>query len=182
MCTRCHWAKSEIEQEYHDKEWGKPLFDNQLLFEFLCLEGMQAGLSWITILKKRDAFRQAFYNFDPVKVAKMTEEDVEKLLQNEAIIRSERKIRGVIQNAKAFLEVEKELGSFSKFLWSFVNHEPIVNNFETPQEVPAKTDLSEQMSKVLKKRGFTFVGPVICYSFMQATGMVNDHLLSCDFR
>lgn len=182
MCNRCDWVKTDLDKIYHDNEWGKPLYDDQKLFEFLCLEGLQAGLSWSIILKKRDALNKAFYNFDPKKILQIGETEIEKLLQNEEIIRSERKIRGIIKNAKAYLKVKEEQGSFSEFVWQFVGGKPIVNNFKIPEEVPAKTEISETMSKALKKQGFTFVGPVICYAYMQATGMVNDHLLSCDFR
>ena len=180
MVKRCAWVGSDPQMlEYHDKEWGTPIHDNQLLFEFLILEGAQAGLSWNTILGKRENFRNAFDNFDYIKIAKYSEEKVELLMQNEGIIRNRLKINAVISNAKAFLKVKKEFGSFDKYIWKFVNYKTIDNKFKELSEIPSKTEQSEQMSKDLKKRGFKFVGPTICYAFMQAVGMVNDHVSQC---
>lgn len=178
--NRCSWAGEEpLYCKYHDEEWGVPLHDDQMLFEFLILEGAQAGLSWITILKKRENYRKAFDNFDPNIIVNYSEEKVAELLQNEGIIRNKLKVRAAIKNAKAFLEVQKEYSSFDKYIWSFTNGKTIVNKWKNLSEVPASTPESEAMSKALKKRGFTFVGPTICYAFMQATGMVNDHTTDC---
>lgn len=178
--TRCWWAGNDpLYCEYHDKEWGKPLHDDQQLFEFLILEGAQAGLSWITILRKRDNYRKAFDNFDVNTVANYTEEKVAELLQNEGIIRNRLKINSAIKNAKAFLEIQSEFGSFDKYIWSFTNGKTIKNSWKSMSEVPAFTDEASVMSKDLKKRGFKFIGPTICYAFMQATGMVNDHTTDC---
>lgn len=177
---RCPWAGTEqIYVDYHDKEWGVPLHDDRRLFEMLILEGMQAGLSWITVLKKRGDFRLAFDNFDAEKIAKYTDKKIEQLMQNEKIIRNRRKITSAVNNAKAFLEIQKEFGSFDKFIWSYVDNKPIVNHCKTMSDVPANTPLSDRISKDLKKRGFNFVGTTIIYSFMQAVGMVDDHLISC---
>ena len=177
--NRCPWALGDEYIEYHDKEWGVPVHDDRLLFEFLILEGAQAGLSWITILKKRDAYRKAFDNFDPVIVAKYGESRIESLLGNAGIVRNRLKIGSTIQNAKAFLRVQEEFGSFDEYIWGFVGGETIQNGWKTMEDVPGLTPESEKMSKDLKKRGFNFVGHTICYAFMQATGMVNDHLVSC---
>ena len=180
MVRRCEWAGNDPQMiEYHDKEWGTPIHDDQLLFEFLILEGAQAGLSWSTILGKRENFRNAFDNFDYIKIAKYSEEKVEMLMQNEGIIRNRLKINTVISNAKAFLKVQKEFGNFDKYIWKFVNYKTIDNKFKDLSELPSKTTHSEQMSKDLKKRGFKFVGPTICYAFMQAVGIVNDHIIDC---
>ncbi|MFX1567067.1 MAG: DNA-3-methyladenine glycosylase I [Promethearchaeota archaeon] len=180
MVKRCAWAGDDPQMiEYHDKEWGTPIHDDHLLFEFLILEGAQAGLSWSTILKKRENFRTAFDNFDYIKIAKYSEEKVELLMQNEGIIRNRLKINAVIANGKAFLHVQKEFGSFDKYIWKFVNNKTMDNKFKELSELPSKTIQSEQMSKDLKKRGFKFVGPTICYAFMQAVGMVNDHVIDC---
>jgi DNA-3-methyladenine glycosylase I len=164
---------------YHDLEWGAPIHDDRLLFEFLILEGAQAGLSWSTILHKRENFRKAFDNFDYNKIEKFTEPKVEELMNNKGIIRNRRKIEAVIVNAKAFLQVQKEFGSFDKYIWKFVNYKRIDNKFKELSDLPSKTEQSEQMSKDLKKRGFKFIGPTICYAFMQAVGMVNDHVTAC---
>jgi len=164
---------------YHDREWGVPVHDDQKLFEFLILEGMQAGLSWMTILRKRENFRAAFDGFDPVKVAHYDQEKVEKLMENAGIIRNRRKILAAIQNAKAFLEIQREFGSFDTYMWQFVDGKPLVNAWKMMGDIPAKTEQSETMSKDLKKRGFNFVGPTIVYAHMQATGMVNDHTTDC---
>ena len=179
MKTRCQWAKDEPNITYHDEEWGKPQHDDRMLFEFLILEGAQAGLSWTTILKRRDGYRKAFSNFDVKKVSKYSEKHVEKLVRNESIIRNKLKINSAINNAKEFLKIQSEFGSFDKYLWGFVNHKPIKNKFKKHSELPATTDISEKLSKDLKKRGFNFVGPTICYALMQATGMVNDHTSEC---
>lgn len=180
MCNRCDWGKSpEIYREYHDTEWGVPVYDDQNLFEFLLLESAQAGLSWLTILKRREGYRNAFAGFDAEKVAAFDNKKVEELMQNANIIRNRRKIESAINNARAFRKIQDELGSFSHYIWAFVNHTPIINQFKTMAEVPAKTTLSEKISADLKKRGFTFMGPTIVYAHMQATGMVNDHLTTC---
>ncbi|MDX1797975.1 MAG: DNA-3-methyladenine glycosylase I [Candidatus Lokiarchaeia archaeon] len=180
MVKRCAWANNDPQmREYHDKEWGTPIHDDRLLFEFLILEGAQAGLSWSTILQKRDNFRIAFDNFDWNKIAKYSESKIEDLMNNEGIIRNKLKINAVIANAKAFLKIQNEFGSFDKYIWKFVNYETIDNKFKELSELPSKTEQSEQMSKDLKKRGFKFVGPTICYAFMQAVGMVNDHVIDC---
>ena len=177
--SRCGWAQHELEVNYHDTEWGVPLHNDQLHFEFLILEGAQAGLSWLTVLKKRENYRQAFANFDPEIVARFDEKKIEELRQNEGIIRNKLKINSAVRNARAFLEIQKEFGSFDTYIWQFTNGRTIQNNWKSLDEVPAKTPEAEAMSKDLKKRGFNFVGPTICYAYMQATGMVNDHLVSC---
>ena len=178
--NRCKWSGDDpVYCDYHDKEWGVPLHDDQMLFEFLILEGAQAGLSWITILKKRDRYRQVFSNFDPVKVAKFNNKKVESLLCDTGIVRNRLKIESAISNANIYLAIQKEFGSFDSYIWAFVHGEPIQNRWKTLEEVPAKTDLSDVMAKDLKKRGFKFVGSTICYAFMQATGMVNDHTSDC---
>jgi DNA-3-methyladenine glycosylase I len=180
MENRCNWAqKDEIMAKYHDLEWGKPLHDDQKLFEFLILEGMQAGLSWITILKKREAFRQAYENFEVPKVAAFDQQKVEELMNNAGIILNRLKIEASINNAKRFLEVVDEFGSFDKYIWGFVNHQPVVNHWTQLSDIPAKTELSDTISNDLRKRGFKFVGSTVVYSHMQATGMINDHLVSC---
>ncbi|MCU9611943.1 DNA-3-methyladenine glycosylase I [Caldibacillus lycopersici] len=177
---RCQWVtENPLYIEYHDREWGIPVLEDGKLFEMLLLEGAQAGLSWITILKRRDNYRFAFDNFDYEKIATYSEEKILQLKQNEGIIRNERKIRSAVENAKQFIQIQKEFGSFSKYLWSFTNGEPIINSWNEADKIPAQTELSQKISKDLKKRGFSFVGPVIIYSFLQATGVVNDHLLSC---
>jgi DNA-3-methyladenine glycosylase I len=177
---RCPWAGSDpLYIEYHDKEWGKPIFDDRLLFEFLILEGMQAGLSWSTILKKRANFRMAFNNFEAKKIGRYDQAKVEALLENTGIIRNRLKIEAAIQNAKIFLDIQKEFGSFSQYIWQFVDHKPLINNWKSLSEIPAETTLSKEMSKSLKDRGFKFVGSTICYAFMQAVGMVNDHIITC---
>ena len=176
---RCNWPTNELSIRYHDEEWGKPLHDDRGLFEFLILEGAQAGLSWDTILRKRENYRKAFDGFDANKVARYTDKKVEKLLQDEGIIRNRLKIASAISNARAFLAVKNEFGSFDKYIWSFVDGKPIVNRVKESSQVQAKTEISDAISKDLKKRGFNFVGSTIMYAFMQATGMVNDHLVSC---
>lgn len=175
--VRCRWTGSDpLYCAYHDEEWGVPEHDSRVLWETLMLEGFQAGLSWITILRKRDAFRKAFHHFDPVKVARMTERDVERLLENPEIIRSRAKIEATIGGAKAYLKMQKEGEDFAQFVWKAAGSKPIVNR---TGQVPAKTPLSEEMSKALKKRGFKFVGPVIVYAWLQAVGVVDDHALDC---
>ena len=179
MKKRCEWAKDEPNTTYHDDEWGVPLHDDVGLFEFLILEGAQAGLSWRTILNRRDGYRIAFSNFDVVAVSKYSQNHVKKLLQNKDIIRNKLKINSAINNARKFIEIQKEFGSFDEYLWEFVNHKPIQNKFKKYSDLPAYTTISENLSNDLRKRGFTFVGPTICYSLMQAVGMVNDHTLNC---
>ncbi len=177
---RCDWGTGDpLYQAYHDEEWGVPLRDEHALFEFLILEGAQAGLSWITILKKRDRYRKVFSGFDPVKVARFRPDKIERLLADPGIIRNRLKVAGAVKNAKAFLQVQKEFGSFSSYIWAFVGNKPKQNRFKSMSEMPAETEISHAMSKDLKRRGFTFVGPTICYAFMQAVGMVNDHVTSC---
>ena len=176
---RCTWARNDLAIAYHDAEWGVPLHDDQGLFEFLVLEGAQAGLSWDTILRKREAYRKAFDNFDPAKVARYSEAKIEKLLQNEGIIRNRLKVASAVSNAKAFLKVQKEFGSFDAYIWNFVGGKPIVNKWNDISQIPAKTHISDAISKDMKNRGFKFVGSTIMYAHMQATGMVNDHLMSC---
>ncbi len=180
MKKRCAWCESsDLYRKYHDEEWGVPLHDDDQLFEFLILEGFQAGLSWSTILNKREDFRIAFDGFDARIVAEYTEEKVQELLKNEKIIRNKLKVRAAITNAQHFLRIQKEYGSFDKYIWQFTKHQTLKNKFKTLDEVPATTDLSDVMSKQLKKNGFKFVGSTICYAFMQATGMVNDHVIDC---
>jgi DNA-3-methyladenine glycosylase I len=177
---RCTWCeKDDLYRDYHDNEWGKPIYDDDKLFEFLILETFQAGLSWYTILKKRENFRAAFDNFDYKKVAQYDENKVQELLQDAGIIRNQLKIRGTISNAISFMEVQKEFGSFSKYIWNFTDGKPIENNRKSLREVPATTPLSDEISKDLKKRGFKFVGSTVVYAHMQATGMVNDHVVDC---
>lgn len=176
---RCDWAKNDLAIHYHDTEWGKPLHDDQKLFEFLILEGAQAGLSWDTILRKRQNYREAFDDFDAEKIIKYDDKKCAGLLLNEGIIRNRLKIASAVRNAKCFLAVKEEFGSFDKYIWNFVGGKPIVNAWENMKQVPAATEISDAMSKDLKKRGFNFVGSTIMYAFMQATGMVNDHLVSC---
>jgi DNA-3-methyladenine glycosylase I len=176
---RCGWAKNDLAIEYHDKEWGVPVHDDRTFFEFLILEGAQAGLSWDTILRKREAYRKAFDNFEPEKVARYSDKKIEKLLQNEGIIRNRLKINSAVYNAKAFLEVQKEFGGFDKYIWGFVGGKPLDNKVKAMSDVPAKTEVSDRLSKDLRARGFNFVGSTIIYAFMQATGMVNDHTREC---
>jgi DNA-3-methyladenine glycosylase I len=177
---RCGWAGSDPTYVgYHDREWGVPVRDDRRLFEFLVLEGAQAGLSWITILRKRDAYREAFDDFDAAKVARYDARRVAKLLKNEGIVRNRAKIESAVKNARAFLAVQEELGSFSKYQWAFVNGEPIVNRWPSLKQIPPRTPLSDAISKDLKQRGFSFVGSTIVYAHMQAVGMVNDHLIDC---
>ena len=180
MTKRCTWpGKDPLYIRYHDREWGIPIHSDRKLFEFLILEGAQAGLSWITVLKKRPAYRKAFDNFDFNKVARYKERKIKQLLNNSGIIRNKLKIRSAISNAKAFIEVRKEFGTFNKYIWQFVDGKPIQNCFKDMNDIPATTELSDQISKDLKKRGFNFVGSTIVYAHMQATGMVNDHTMDC---
>ncbi len=177
---RCEWCLSdEIYIKYHDNEWGVPVHDDNKLFEFLILEGAQAGLSWLTVLKRRENYRSAFCEFNPSKVAKLCEKDVKKLMRNTGIIRHEGKIRSAIENAKAFLAIKQTFGSFDDYSWQFVNGKPIINNWKSCKQIPIITTESEAFSKDLKSRGFKFVGPTIVYAYMQAVGMVNDHVASC---
>ena len=176
---RCAWATTEPAITYHDEEWGVPVHDDRVLFEFLILEGAQAGLSWNTILKKRENYRKAFDGFRPDKIARYSKRDLQRLLRNDGIVRNRLKIAATIENAKSFLAVEKEFGSFDAYLWSFVGGKPIQNHWRTLADVPARTAESDAMSRDLLRRGFKFVGSTICYAFMQAIGMVNDHLVSC---
>lgn len=177
---RCFWVSEDpLYIEYHDKEWGVPVYDDELLFEFLILETFQAGLSWITVLKKRENFRKAFDNFNYKKIANYSEKKYEELLLNEGIIRNKLKIKATITNAQAYMKVQEEFGSFSKYIWNFVDGKPIKNQFKKREEVPATTPLSDSISKDLKKRGFKFVGSTIVYAFMQAVGIVNDHTTDC---
>jgi DNA-3-methyladenine glycosylase I len=178
---RCEWVPLDnpLYVKYHDEEWGVPIHDDRRLFEFLILEGMQAGLSWLTILRKRENFRTAFDHFDPRKIARYNEKKIEELMQNSGIIRNRLKITAAVQNAKAFLDVQAEFGSFDTFIWQFMEGKPVINQWKTLKELPAKTPLSDTISKELKKRGFKFVGSTIIYAHMQATGMVNDHTVDC---
>ncbi|MBX9785095.1 MAG: DNA-3-methyladenine glycosylase I [Chitinophagaceae bacterium] len=177
---RCSWClKDDLYKHYHDEEWGVPLHDDDKLFEMLCLEGAQAGLSWYTVLSKRENYRKAFDGFDARKIAKYNHQKVEKLLLDTGIIRNRLKVNAFVTNAKAFLAVQKEFGSFDKYIWQFVNGKPIVNSLKGMQDVQAKTPISDAMSKDLLKRGFKFVGSTICYAFMQTTGMVDDHFNDC---
>jgi DNA-3-methyladenine glycosylase I len=176
---RCTWARDELSIAYHDTEWGVPLHDDRALFELLILEGAQAGLSWITILKKRPAYRAAFDRFDARKVARFDEARITLLLANDGIVRNRLKIRATVQNAQSFLAVQKEFGAFDRYIWQFVGGAPLQNRWRQSEQLPVRTDHSDAMSKDLIRRGFKFVGSTICYAFMQATGMVNDHMVGC---
>jgi DNA-3-methyladenine glycosylase I len=176
---RCPWARNELAIRYHDEEWGVPVHDDRLWFEFITLEGAQAGLSWDTILRKREAYRSAFKGFEPARVAKFGDRDVARLLADEGIVRNRLKINSTIGNAKAFLAVQKEFGSFDQYVWRFVGGRPRINQWQALKQVPARTVESDAMSKEMIGRGFKFVGSTICYAMMQATGMVNDHLVDC---
>jgi DNA-3-methyladenine glycosylase I len=178
--NRCGWCEGdELYEAYHDNEWGVPVYDDDTIFEFLILETFQAGLSWITVLRKRENFREAFDNFDYKKIANYSEEKIQELLQNPGIIRNKLKVRATVTNAKAFMEVQKEFSSFSKYIWDFVDGDPIQNEVEDYKNAPATTAISDKLSKDLKKKGFKFVGSTVLYAHMQATGMVNDHEISC---
>ena len=180
MKKRCTWCGSDpLYVAYHDKEWGLPIHDDQLLFEFLILEGAQAGLSWLTILKKRENYRKAFDAFNPKVVANYTEDDINRLMADAGIVRNRLKIESAIKNAQGVLKIQAEFGSFDAYLWKYVDGRPLQNKWKTLEDIPVQTQISETMSKDLKKRGFNFVGPTICYAFMQAIGMVNDHTTDC---
>jgi len=177
---RCEWADpDQIMRDYHDKEWGVPIYNERLLFEFLILEGVQAGLSWITILKKREGYRKAFYNFDAKKIIRYVPKNFDKLMSNPGIIRNRLKINASVINSRSFLEIQKEFGSFTKYIWQFAGGKPIRNRWKKLTDIPSTTTESDAMSKDLKRRGFKFVGSTICYAFMQAVGMVNDHTTDC---
>lgn len=176
---RCGWAKNDLAIQYHDTEWGVPAYDDRIHFEFLILEAAQAGLSWDTVLKKRENYREAFCQFDPVKVSKFSDKELEKLLQNAGLIRNRLKLTAAIENAKRFLDVQKEFGTFSNYIWQFVDGKPVQTKWKELSQIPATSPESDTLSKDLKKRGFKFVGSTICYAHMQATGLVNDHLVSC---
>ena len=176
---RCEWAVNSLLERYHDHEWGVPLHNDKKLFEFLILDGAQAGLTWALILKRRKEYKKAFSNFQPEKIISYSKKDVNSLLKNKGIIRNKMKIESVINNAKRFLQVKDEFGSFNKYIWSFVGNKTIINSYKKWKEIPAYSEESKKMSGDLKKRGFTFVGPTICYAFMQSSGMVNDHITSC---
>lgn len=177
--NRCKWAQGAEMIQYHDSEWGIPVHNDKKLFEMLILEGAQAGLSWSTILKRRKTYQKAFDDFDPKIISKYTQKDIARLLSDEGIIRNKLKVKSAINNAKQFLEIQKEFGSFDKYLWAFVKNKPIKNNFKNLSDVPASTGLSDQISKDLKKHGFSFVGTTIIYAYMQAVGIVNDHVKNC---
>lgn len=176
---RCPWPKNDLAIAYHDEEWGVPAHDDRVLFEFLTLEGAQAGLSWDTILRKRERYRAVFAQFDPQRVARFTEDRCERVLQDAGIVRNRAKVYSAVTNARAFLAVREQFGSFDAYVWGFVDGKPIVNAWRTSAQIPASTPLSDALSKDLRKRGFSFVGTTICYSFMQAVGLVNDHLVTC---
>ena len=177
--TRCTWPRNQLAIRYHDEEWGVPVHDDRLLFEFLILEGAQAGLSWDTVLAKRERYREVYDGFDPAKVARYSDARCAKLLADPGIVRNRLKVASSVSNARAFLEVQKEFGSFDRYVWGFVTGKPLVNRWRELKQIPARTAKSDALSKDLKKRGFRFVGSTICYAFMQATGMVNDHLVTC---
>lgn len=177
--VRCHWATNELNIRYHDEEWGVPVHDDNRWFEFLTLEGAQAGLSWDTILQKRGRYREVFRGFDATVVARFTAKDVRRLMKDPGIVRNRLKIESTLSNARAFLELQNEFGSFDAYIWKFVGGAPVQNNHKTHKALPAETALSKALSKDLQKRGFRFVGPTICYALMQATGIVNDHLVTC---
>ena len=180
--TRCSWCGDDpLYTKYHDEQWGRPVHDDRELFEMLNLEGAQAGLSWITILRKRENYLAAFDNFDAEKIVQYDEAKIAELLQNPGIVRNKLKINAVVKNARAFLKIQEEFGSFDSWIWQFVNGKTVVNSWESSAQVPAETAESQAMSKALKKRGFSFVGPTICYAYMQSCGMVNDHLTTCHF-
>lgn len=177
---RCEWVThDQIYQDYHDEEWGIPSYDDQHLFEMLILEGAQAGLSWLTVLKKREGYKRAFDNFDAKKISRYKQPRIDKLLQNPEIIRNKLKVNAAVINARAFLEIKKEFNSFSEYIWQFIGGKPVINKWKKLSDIPVKTDVSDAMSKDLKKRGFKFIGSTICYAYMQAVGMVNDHTTDC---
>lgn len=180
---RCGWVSNDpLYINYHDNEWGKPQHNSLALFEKICLEGQQAGLSWITVLKKRDEYRRCFFNFDPQKIILMSDDDIARLMQNTGLIRNRLKLYGIIKNAQAYLAMQAQGEDFAQFIWSFVDGQPIVNHYSALDQVPTSNNISDNLSKALKKRGFTFVGTTICYAFMQSMGLVNDHLVDCFCR
>ncbi len=181
MVNRCQWVegKDPLYVKYHDEEWGSPILDDRKLFEMLCLEGAQAGLSWWTILQKRENYREAFDQFDPDKIVLYDEKKLEELMNNKGIVRNKLKIKSIVTNSEAFLRIKEKHGSFSSYIWSFVQHTPIINQWEEVGQIPVSNDLSDKMSKQLKKDGFKFIGSTICYSFLQAVGMINDHTTNC---
>jgi DNA-3-methyladenine glycosylase I len=176
--TRCGWATGDLLTEYHDREWGVPVHDDRRHFEFLVLEAAQAGLSWLTVLRRREGYRQAFCDFDPELVARLSQRDIEALLENPGIIRNRAKVESAVHNARVLVELQ-EAGSFDNYLWDFVDGSPVVNAWDRIEQIPASTELSVRLSKDLRRRGFRFVGPVVCYAHLQATGLVNDHLITC---
>ena len=177
--TRCWGDKDPLMRKYHDEEWGVPVHEDPIHYEFILLEGVQAGLNWSIVLKKRENYREAFDNFDYKKIANYDQDKIEELLSNPGLIRNKKKIESHIKNARAFINVQEEYGSFDDYIWSFADYRPKMNNFKTFKEMPSKTDISEEMAKDLKKKGFSFVGPTTCYAYMQSVGMVNDHLIHC---
>lgn len=178
--VRCGWLTDDpVYIKYHDEEWGKPEYDSERLFEMLCLEGQQAGLSWLTILKKRSNYRNIFHEFKPYEIAQFTDQDTQRILADASIVRHKGKVESIIINAKCFIQLEEDGDNFSEFIWSFVNHKPVINKWNNIKEIPTKTTESTALSTALKKRGFKFVGPTICYAFMQACGLVNDHTIDC---
>lgn len=180
MAKRCSWVtKDPLYINYHDNEWGYPQYDSLKLFEKICLEGQQAGLSWITVLKKREEYRRCFFNFDPEKIIQLNAIDIESLLKNKGLIRNRLKLNSIVKNAHAYLAMQNNNEDFSQFIWSFVDGKPIVNHYKDKSEVPVSTEISDKMSKALKKKGFSFVGSTICYAFMQSMGLVNDHFEDC---
>ncbi|WP_044469503.1 DNA-3-methyladenine glycosylase I [Mannheimia massilioguelmaensis] len=180
MVVRCSWANGiDIYEKYHDEEWGKPEFDSIKLFEKICLEGQQAGLAWITVLKKRENYRKAFYQFNPELIVNMTDQDIDKLMLDKGLIRHRIKLEAIVKNAKAYMAMQKCGENFSNFIWSFVNNQPQINDVPTLNSIPTKTETSKLLSKALKKRGFVFVGETTCYAFMQSMGLVNDHINDC---
>ena len=180
--VRCGWANKDSEREYHDNEWGVPSHDDSYMFEMLILEGFQAGLSWITILNKRENFRKAFDNFDYNKIKDYKQDKIDELLKNDGIVKNKLKVNSTVENAKAFIKVQEEFGSFDKYIWGFVNNKQIVNKWKDMKELPAKTELSDKISKDMKNRGFKFVGSTIIYSYLQAVGIIDDHIVTCSFK
>ena len=180
--VRCGWANKDSEREYHDNEWGVPSHDDSYIFEMLILEGFQAGLSWVTILNKRENFRKAFDNFDYNKIKDYKQDKIDELLKNDGIVKNKLKVNSTVENAKAFIKVQEEFGSFDKYIWGFVNNKQIVNKWKDMKELPAKTELSDKISKDMKKRGFKFVGSTIIYSYLQAVGIIDDHIVTCSFK
>ena len=180
--VRCGWANKDSEREYHDNEWGVPSHDDSYIFEMLILEGFQAGLSWVTILNKRENFRKAFDNFDYNKIKDYKQDKIDELLQNDGIIKNKLKVNSTVVNAESFIKVQEEFGSFSNYIWGFVDNKRIVNQWQEMKELPAKTELSDKISKDMKKRGFKFVGSTIIYSFLQAVGIIDDHIVTCSFK